>query len=173
MDEEKVPKNMCERYDAIIALTDEVCLKYLDEGYARLSRKLAAALARKRPSPLATGKVNSWACGIVYALGFVNFLSDKTQKPYMKMEDLCALFGVSQATGAAKSKVIRDALNLTQLDPRWTHPSLMDENPLIWFLSINGIMIDARTAPREIQEQLFQRGYIPYIPADKGKESAE
>ncbi len=38
---------------------------------------MAAALSRKRPSPLSTGRERSWAVGIIYALGQVNFLFDK------------------------------------------------------------------------------------------------
>ena len=91
---EKVPKKMQEKYDAIVTLTDEVCKEYLDEEYAQLARQATAALCRKRPSPLLSGRVSSWACGIVYALGFVNFLFDKTQDPHMSAADLCAAFGV-------------------------------------------------------------------------------
>ena len=72
---EKVPRKLQERFDAIVALTDEVCQEHLDEEYAQLARQATAALCRKRPSPLLSGRVSSWACGIVYALGFVNFLS--------------------------------------------------------------------------------------------------
>ena len=78
---EKVPKKMREKFDAIVALTDKVCLEHLNEEYAQLARQATAALCRKRPSPLSSGRVKSWACGVVYALGFVNFLFDKSQIP--------------------------------------------------------------------------------------------
>ena len=55
---------------------------------------MAAALCRKRPSPVASGQARSWACGIIYALEQVNFLSDKATSPYMTMADVCAAFGV-------------------------------------------------------------------------------
>jgi Domain of unknown function (DUF6398) len=41
-----------------------------------LSRAMAAALCRKRQNPLRLGQPKSWACGIVYVLGRVNFLDD-------------------------------------------------------------------------------------------------
>jgi len=64
------------KFDEIMALVGQVCEEYLDEEYAQLARYATAALARKRPSPLARGRVDIWACGIVYALGTVNFLFD-------------------------------------------------------------------------------------------------
>jgi hypothetical protein len=34
-------------------------------------------------------------------------------------------------------------------------------------LEVNGLMMDIRQAPREVQEIAFQKGLIPYIPADR------
>ena len=46
---------------------------------------MAAALCRKRPSPLASGQPRTWACAILYELGRVNFLSDRASQPYMTL----------------------------------------------------------------------------------------
>lgn len=164
---EKVPKNMQDIFNAIVALTDEFSKQKLNNEYAQLARYATAALCRKRPSPLASGRPNTWACGIIYALGFVNFLFDKNQEPYIKATDLCKSFGVGKSTGAAKSKIVRDNLGLMQLDPNWCLPSKLDNNPVAWLIMVNGLAIDARQAPREIQELAYKRGIIPYIPADK------
>lgn len=164
---ESVPAKMRERYDAIVALTDAVCAEHLTEEFAQLARQATAALARKRPSPLASGRANTWACGIVYALGFVNFMFDKSQPYYMSAEDLCAAFGVAKSTGYNKSKLVRDTFDMVQFDPNWCLPSLMDENPLAWTITVNGFIVDARFMPREIQEIAYQKGLIPYIP-DEG-----
>ena len=74
---ESLPIKMQPVYDEIVALTDAVCGEHLDEEYAELARKMAAALARKRPSPLERGRKDVWAAAIVYSLGNVNFLFDK------------------------------------------------------------------------------------------------
>jgi hypothetical protein len=161
---EKVPKKMQERFDAIVTLTNKVCEEHLDEEYAQLSRQAAAALCRKRPSPLSSGRVNSWACGIVYALGFVNFLFDKTQEPHMRADELCAAFGVAKSTGSAKSREVRDALDMIQMDPNWYRPSQMDDNIMAWMIMVDGLIVDARTMPLEIQEIAYEKGLIPYIP---------
>jgi hypothetical protein len=168
---ESVPKALQEKYDEIIAITDPFCHEHLNDEYAQMSRYLAAALARKRPSPLERGRIKSWACGIVYAIGTVNFLSDKSFEPSMKMEDLCRLMGVSPSTGGNKAGEIRKMFDMHQFDPNWTVPSMMDENPMIWFVSVDGIIVDIRREPREIQEIAYQQGIIPYIHADRHQQS--
>jgi hypothetical protein len=46
--------------------------------------------------------------------------------------------------------------------------SLLDANPLVWMAEINGLIVDLRQMPREIQEVAFHKGMIPYIHADCG-----
>ena len=164
---ENVPKAMQEVFDKIVEITDEVAEKNLNDEYAQTIRYATAALCRKRPSPLLKGRVKSWACGITYAIGFVNFLFDRSQDPFMSAADLCAAFGVSKSTGGNKSKEVRDILKTFQRDPNWCLPSEMDNNPMAWLISVNGFMIDARNAPRQIQELAYEKGMIPYIPDDK------
>ena len=168
---DKVPKKMQPTYHTIIALTDEFCNEHLNEEYAQLTRQLTAALCRKRPSPLSRGKPNSWACGIIYALGFVNFLFDKSHEPYLSATELCQGFGISKSTGSKKSREIRDLMDMVQFDPNWCLPSLMDENPLVWMLMVDGFVVDARSAPLSVQEAAYEKGLIPYIPGRTGGES--
>jgi hypothetical protein len=162
--ETRVPKKMQETFDAIVALTDKVCQEHLNEEYAQLARQATATLCRKRPSPLSSGRANSWACGVVYALGFVNFLFDKSQDPHMNATELCAAFDVAKGTGATKSKAVRDALGMVQMDPHWYLPSKMDDNVMAWMISVNGLIVDVRSMPVEIQEIAYEKGLIPYVP---------
>jgi hypothetical protein len=48
--------------------------------------------------------------------------------------------------------------------PQWTRPSRLADNPMAWFIQVNGLIVDARRAPREIQEEAFRQGLIPYLP---------
>jgi hypothetical protein len=50
-----VPKPMLSVYESIVSLTDAVCDEHLDSEYKALSRGMAAALCRKRQSPLGSG----------------------------------------------------------------------------------------------------------------------
>jgi hypothetical protein len=153
----------------VIGLLDQFCKEHLNEEYAVLCRKLAEKLARKRPSPLLHGIPNAWASGIVRAVGGVNFLHDKSQTPYMRSTDIDHYLGTSPSSGAAKLAAIRKLFKMYQLDPNWTLPSKMDANPMVWMLQVNGFMVDVRHAPREVQEIAFNKGLIPYIPADRQK----
>src|SRR5208337_4465486 len=99
-----VPKALQARYDEITALTDRVSAELLNEEYADLALRMSATLARKRPSPLQKGRVAVWACSILYALGRVNFLFDKTQTSYLTPAELCAQFNVSQSTASSRAK---------------------------------------------------------------------
>jgi hypothetical protein len=58
-------------------------------------------------------------------------------------------------------------MKMHQMDPHWCLPSRIDDNPLIWMISVNGMIVDARSAPREIQEEAFVKGIIPYIPGER------
>ncbi|WP_028580332.1 DUF6398 domain-containing protein [Desulfogranum japonicum] len=161
---ENVPAAMRDIYTQIVGLTDTFSSEYLTPEYAQLIRYATAALCRKRPSPLLKGKANTWACGITHAIGFVNFLFDRSQEPSMSATDLYAAFGVGKSTGGAKSKIVRDLLDMYQLDPNWCLPSKLDENSRAWMITVNGFILDARSAPRNIQEAAYAKGLIPYIP---------
>jgi hypothetical protein len=97
----------------------------------------------------------------------VNFLDDRAQTPHLKFTDIDAAFGVSQSAGQAKSTAIRKTLRIDRLDPHWTLPSRIEDNPMVWLLEVNGFMMDIRDCPRELQEQAFRKGLIPYVPADR------
>jgi hypothetical protein len=162
-----VPKAMQETYDGVAKLTDAFCRDHLNDEYRDLARAMAAALCRKRPSPLASGQPRTWACGIIYALGQLNFLSDKASQPFMTMAEVCAAFSVGQSTASAKARIISDALRTHRMDPTWMLASLVDQNPLVWMAQINGLLVDLRDMPREVQVIAYEKGMIPYVPADK------
>ena len=156
-------------FEAIVGMTGAFCRNHLNSEYAMLCRKLAPALARKRPSPLPQGRLETWACGIVRTIGWVNHLDDRSQKPHLKLPFIDKAFGVAESTGQGKSKAIRTMFKIRNFDPRWTLPSRMDDNPVMWMLEVNGFLMDVRNAPREVQEIAFANGLIPYVPADRAK----
>ena len=69
-----------------------------------MCRKLATTLARKRPSPLLQGRLETWACGIIRTIGRVNYLDDRSKKPYLKLPQIDKAFGVAESTGQGKSQ---------------------------------------------------------------------
>ena len=161
-----VPEAMKPYYNHITSLIEPFCQNYLNEEYAQLSFMATAALCRKRPSPLVTGNPNTWACGIIYAIGYVNFLFDKSFEPFVTPDQLATAFGISKSTAGNKSKQIRDLLKMQQFDHRWYLPSKIADSPMVWMITVNGFIMDARKLSREIQAVAYEKKLIPYIYAD-------
>jgi uncharacterized protein DUF6398 len=145
-----------------VGLTDDVCDKHLNSEYRDLARAMTAVLCRKRPSPVASGQPRTWACGIVYVFGRINFLDDKSFSPHMTTAELCAAFDVGESTVHAKARAIEKAIRVGPFDPQWTLLSLIEKNPLFWMAEVNGLLVDLQDMPREIQEIAFQDRLIPY-----------
>jgi hypothetical protein len=149
-------------------MTDTFCQTHLNGEYTALCRKLAEKLAAKRPSPLLRGQLETWACGIIRTIGWVNFLDDRSQSPHMKLPVIDKAFGVAESTGQGKAKAIRQLLKIYQFDHRWTLPSRWESTSLIWTLrDSNGLMIDIRQQPVAMQRSAFKQGLIPFVPADR------
>ncbi|MBW2606948.1 MAG: hypothetical protein JRD05_04850 [Deltaproteobacteria bacterium] len=160
----KVPKEMQDILLSITKITDEFSQEYLNDEYTEFIQYAVAELCRKRPSPLLKGKLNIWACAISHAIGVVNFLDDSSQTPNVGVSKLYKAFGVKPSTGQSKSKQVRKLLKMSQFDINWTLPSRMERNPMAWMITLNGIVVDVRTQPKEIQEIAFEKGLIPYLP---------
>lgn len=63
-----------------------------------------------------------------------------------------------------KARTIEHLLGIVPMDPRWTPPSRLRDNPLAWFIEFDGVVLDARMLPREVQEKLVAAGLIPFLP---------
>jgi hypothetical protein len=119
---------------------------------------LAAKLARKRPSPLSSGRPKSWAAGILYTIARVNFLFDKSEKPYMPASELCRLMGVSQGTASGKATKIMRMLKIGPLDPEWMLPELRDRHPMRLVITQDGLIVSMARMPDSLLEQLRRMG---------------
>ena len=165
LDELKIPKAMRPIAEDIVLITDEVCARFLDAEYADLARQAVAKLARKRPSPLVSGRRGTWAAAVVYALGQVNFLFDASSEPHQTADELSAAFGIAKSTMSSKAKQVRDLLKMSHFTTEFMRADLIAENPLVWIIEVDGLAMDSRSLPIDYQVAAFQRGYIPYIPA--------
>ena len=161
----KVPKALSEKYFAITGLTDTFSKQHLNDEYLELIHKAIGALARKRPSPLLKGKENVWAASVIHAVGYVNFLDDPSKSPHCKSKTICEYFGIAMSTNQNRSKEIRDMLGMRPRSLEWSLPSRLIDNPMVWMLQVDGLIVDIRQAPFELQEMAFEQGYIPFIPS--------
>lgn len=53
------------------------------------------------------------------------------------------------------------------MSPAWTLPSQIAENLMVWMLRGNGLMVNIRHAPIELQRLACEKGLIPYVPAEQ------
>jgi hypothetical protein len=151
------------RLDEISGLMTDFCESHLNTGYSTVCAQLFTAV-RATYLSWQRGKAQSWAAGLVHAAGMINFLHDPASEPHMKLRDIAPYFGVSPATMENKSREIRNALNVFPLDPRFCLPERLVDSPLVWIRPLNGIMVDFRMLPREVQEEALKAGLIPFIP---------
>jgi hypothetical protein len=56
-------------------------------------------------------------------------------------------------------------LKMDYFSAEFQRAAMIAQNPAIWFIQVDGIMMDARSVPVEYQVEAYQRGFIPYIPA--------
>lgn len=159
--EPRVPSALREDAEKIFAFTDAFCEAHLDEEYAALCRRLVAKLARKRPSPLKRGDPRIWAAGALYSVGANNFLFDPTQTPHLSADRLSELIAVPRSTMAAKAKRIRDVLGIKPMDIDFCRRELLEAHPVAWLVEVDGVVIDARRLPAEVQAEARKRGLIP------------
>lgn len=165
MDDAEIPKSLRQTVDEIEAFTDQFCAERLDAEYADICRRLIAKLARKRPTPLVRGAPKVWAAGVLYAVGRANFLFDRSQPIHLTGDDLSALIGVPTSTMAGKATRICELVHLSPLDFEFSRRELLDRNPLVWIVEVNGIPVDARGLPPELQAEARRKGLIPDLPA--------
>ena len=148
----------------IVRLTDAFCSDYLDDEYAEMCQFMTADLCELQPSPLDKGRVSTWAAGIVFTVGSINFLNDPEFDPYLSTADLAERLQVSEGTLYNKRKQIEEALGVMPFDPNYTVTSMMEVNPLAWMVEMNGLPMDIRDAPRDMQIEAYEQGLIPYLP---------
>jgi hypothetical protein len=147
-----LPASVQPVHDAVTALTDVFCREHLNAEYAALCRKLAAALAWKRPSPLFRSRPHIWACAIVRTAGWVNLLDDSSQTPHLSLTEIDREFGVSTATAQVRSGQVRATLRIQPGGLQWTLPSRME-----------GI----RLAPRDARIVALEQVLTPATPGNE------
>jgi hypothetical protein len=160
-----IPHAMRDRAQAIMDVTDAACRAHLDDEYGEIARRLVARLARKRPSPLGRGDVRIWAAGVIYAVGQVNFLFDRTQTPHLTADQLAERLGVVKTTMANKAALINRTLDIGIFEPDLTRVAMIEQHPMAWLVEVDGLVVDARMLPADLQDEARRRGLVPDLDA--------
>lgn len=130
-----------EKAKKLIEMTSDFSDKYLDEDYKQLCEKLILKMKRKRNVPFASGKLEIWAAAIIYALGRLNFLFDKSFKPYATADDICNYFETSKSTTSQKAKLILDTFKMSYYDEEFSTERMKENNPFSKMAIVNGFIV--------------------------------
>ena len=168
-----VPKAMKFKYDELAAIIEKYCDEYLNMEYEDLCLHALGKLCRKRPSPLSSGRANTWAAGIIYAVAQNNFIFDKSQTIHMTAEELVEPFGLAKTTVSSKAAEIRKLLKIDHFNSEWVLASDIENNSALWYVMIDGLMVDARMLPMDMQIYCANKGLIPYVPALRNNDAED
>ena len=142
-----------QKKDALIEMTDGFADRYLDEDYKILCRKLIDKMSRKRQVPFLSGKLDIWAAAVVYALGQINFLFDKSSEPNVSANDICDYFGTRQSTTSQKAKTIRDMFKMRYFDKEFSTERVQKNNPFNEFVMINGLIVPVSAVMKVLEKK--------------------
>ena len=154
-------ENTKEREEHIIELVSSFCDDNLNDEYKELCIKLVKKLARKHDVPFKRGKVEIWASAIVYAIGQINFLFDKSFEPYKTPDDICSYFNTKKSTVSNKAHDIREMCDLGHFDEEFSTCDTMESLPTFTF-DENGFMVAHTPMDDYLDEayELFDDGKI-------------
>ncbi|MCB9228029.1 MAG: hypothetical protein H6618_00290 [Deltaproteobacteria bacterium] len=139
----------------LVKLTSEFCCKYIDQEYAELCEKVILKMSRKRSVPFLLGKPEIWAAGVIHAVGYVNFLFDSNDEPYVDFDTIADHFNTSKSTVGQKSKIIRDMFKIRRFDNNFSTQAMAERNPYNnLFMLDNGMVVT-----KDMLEQLVAGQY--------------
>jgi hypothetical protein len=138
----------------LVEATASYCQEDLDEEYQRLCEKLIDKMARKRVVPFMSGKLEIWAAAVVYAIGQINFLFDKSFQPYATADDICDYFGVKKSTVSNKAKEIREMFRMRNWDKEFGTEEMKQHDPFKDMVMIDGMIVPKSMLPPEIRKIL-------------------
>lgn len=119
------------REDEIVRMVVNFCNEKIDSEYASLCEKMVRKLGRKRTNPLERGRLEIWAAAVIYTIATMNFLFDKSFKPYLPSSEIFDHFGTSSSTISQKAGQIRTMLKLKPYwDPDFSTMQMAANNPL-------------------------------------------
>ncbi len=133
----------------LIEKVSDFCDKNIDNEYKELCLKMIEKMSRKRTVPFLSGKLEIWAAAIIYAIGQINFLFDKSFKPYQSADDICNYFNTSKSTTSQKAKLIRDMFKLNYYDKYFSTQKMSNSNPFNELIMINNFIVPERIIDNE------------------------
>ncbi len=142
------------REKELLRLTGTFCSQRLDDDYRQLCEKGILKLGRKKEVPFKRGKIEIWAAAIVYAIGSINFLFDKSFEPFVRAEEISEYFGANNSTVSNKARQIKDMLDLWYFNPEFSTRHMIESNPLNDMVMVDGFIVPLSSIPEDMQEMV-------------------
>jgi hypothetical protein len=132
-------------------MTGIFCSQRLDDDYFQLSEKLIKKMGRKRDVPFKRGKLEIWAAAVIYAIGSINFLFDKSFKPYITAQQISDYFGTKNSTVSNRARQIREMFKLTMFDSEFATEHMNETNPFNDLVMVDGLIVPLSSIPENLQ----------------------
>jgi hypothetical protein len=143
-----------ERQEQLLEMTRTFCSQKLNEDYAQLCDKLIKKLGRKRDVPFQRGKPEIWAAAVIYAIGSINFLFDKSFEPYLTPDQICDHFKTKTSTVSNKAREIKDMFNMGYFNPDFSTQRMKENNSMNQYVMIDGLFMPLDTLPVNLQKMV-------------------
>lgn len=143
-----------QKEEKLLEMTGAFCAQKLDDEYYQLCEKLIKKLGRKTDVPFQRGKLEIWAAAVVYAIGSINFLFDKSFEPYMTADQISIYFGTKNSTVSNKARVIKDLFDMWHFNPEFSTQRMTDSNPFNRMVMVDGFIVSIDTLPDDLQQKV-------------------
>lgn len=150
MDKKQELKDKKEELEQMIS---SFCKEKLDEEYEQLCTKMLLKLYRKKNCPFERGSLSIWAASIIYTIGRINFLFDKSFEPFIPSEEIHNYFHTKVSTVSGKSTFIRNLLGVSaRFDREFSTSFIRDSDPANRMVRVDGILILIDSLPEKYQQ---------------------
>ena len=149
-----VKQEIKQKEEKLLEMTGTFCAQKLDDDYFQLCEKLIKKLGRKKDVPFQRGKLEIWAAAVVYAIGSINFLFDKSFEPYMTAEQISEYFGTKNSTVSNKAREIKDMFDMWHFSPEFSTQRMAESNPFSQKVMVDGFIMPIDTLPDDLQQMV-------------------
>lgn len=143
-----------QKEEKLLEMTGAFCAQKLDDDYFQLCEKLIKKLGRKRDVPFQRGKIEIWAAAVIYAIGSINFLFDKSFEPYMTADQISEYFGTKNSTVSNKAREIKDMFDMWHYSPEFSTQRMTESNPFNQMVMVDGFIVPIDTLPVDLQQMV-------------------
>ncbi len=145
-----------EKEKQLLEITGAFCRQKLNNEYFQLCEKLIKKMGRKREVPFKRGKLEIWAAAVIYTIGSINFLFDKSFEPYISSKQMNEYFGTKGTTVSNKARIIKDMFDLWYFGSEFSTSAMELNNPFNTMVMVDGLIVPINNLPESMQQIVLQ-----------------